>query len=77
VRGRQVWSPTLDRVRYSSTKMLFERYAPFVTNALTDDGSRFERMMMGSRMAEKGRGIDRTARQRSANLAGRSDRAGR
>lgn len=28
-----------------STKMLFERYAPFVANALADDGSRFERMM--------------------------------
>ncbi|MFP4063054.1 MAG: hypothetical protein ACLFS2_09710 [Halochromatium sp.] len=32
---------------HSSTKMLFERYAPFVANALADDGSRFERMMDG------------------------------
>ncbi|MFP4063049.1 MAG: Arm DNA-binding domain-containing protein [Halochromatium sp.] len=32
---------------HSSTKMLFERYAPFVANALADDGSRFERMMNG------------------------------
>jgi hypothetical protein len=30
---------------HSSTKMLFERYAPFVANALADDGSQFERMM--------------------------------
>ncbi|TQE98574.1 MAG: hypothetical protein FKY71_13120 [Spiribacter salinus] len=34
-------------LRHSSTKMLFERYAPFVANALADDGSRFERMMSG------------------------------
>jgi hypothetical protein len=27
--------------------MLFERYAPFVANALADDGSRFERLMDG------------------------------
>jgi integrase len=33
---------------HSSTKMLFERYAPFVANALADDGSRFERMMAGN-----------------------------
>jgi len=32
---------------HSSTKMLFERYAPFVANALADDSSRFERMMDG------------------------------
>ncbi|WP_187147884.1 hypothetical protein [Halorhodospira halophila] len=30
---------------HSSTKMLFERYAPFVANALGDDGSAFEAMM--------------------------------
>ena len=30
---------------HSSTKMLFERYAPFVANALADDGSAFEAMM--------------------------------
>jgi hypothetical protein len=30
---------------HSSTKMLFERYALFVANALADDGSRLERMM--------------------------------
>ncbi|MBK1652925.1 hypothetical protein CKO08_11940 [Halorhodospira halochloris] len=30
---------------HSSSKMLFERYAPFVSNALNDDGSSFEAMM--------------------------------
>jgi integrase len=30
-----------------STKMLFERYAPFVANAHADDGSGFERTMDG------------------------------
>lgn len=32
---------------HSSTRMLFDRYAPFVANALADDGTRFERMMAG------------------------------
>lgn len=33
--------------RRLSTEMLSERYAPFVANALADDGSQFERMMDG------------------------------
>jgi integrase len=37
---------------HCSTKMLFARYAPFVANALADDGSRFERMMSG--LAKRG-----------------------
>ena len=38
---------------HASTKMLYERYAPFVANALADDGSAFEAMMAGC--AGKGR----------------------